>query len=145
MAGGESPPGRPNATIGPAVAPTEFNQSPCGVRDFVRCWPLAAVILDRVGTAAIEGATDERWFVAVVYRRADAAAVNAIARGSQHSTIRAISSQASPPGEAEYVGRVLTALIAKGEIGANHIAKTTARLREVWRETDPSTHSDKKG
>jgi hypothetical protein len=91
------------------------------------------VILDRVGTAAIEGATDERWFVAVVYRRADAAAVNAIARGSQHSTMRAISSQASPPGEAEYVGRVLTALIAKGEIGANHIAKTTARLREVSR------------
>jgi hypothetical protein len=49
------------------------------------------VILDRVGTAAIEGATDETWFVAVIYRRADAAAVNAIARGSQHSTIRAIS------------------------------------------------------
>jgi hypothetical protein len=32
MAGGELPLGCPNATIGPVVAPTEFNQSPCGTR-----------------------------------------------------------------------------------------------------------------
>jgi hypothetical protein len=31
------------------------------------------------------------WFQAVVYRRADAAAVNEIASGSQHSTMSAIS------------------------------------------------------
>jgi hypothetical protein len=54
-------------------------------------------------------------------------------------------SQASPPGEAEYVGRVVAALVAKGEIGASQVAKTTARLREIWRETDPATHSDNKG
>jgi hypothetical protein len=48
-----------------------------------------------------------------------------------------ISSQASLDlGEAEFVGRTIAALIIKGEIGASQIAKTTARLREIWRETD---------
>jgi hypothetical protein len=37
-------------------------------------------------------------------------------------------------GEAEYVGRVLAALIAKGEITTNQIPAFTMRLREVWRQ-----------
>jgi hypothetical protein len=39
-------------------------------------------------------------------------------------------------GEAEYVGRVLAALIIKGEINGAQIANTTARLRKIWREAD---------
>jgi hypothetical protein len=56
-------------------------------------------------------------------------------------------SHLSPPasGEAEYVGRVMAAFIIKGDITGAHIAKTTARLREIWREADPTAHSDKKG
>jgi hypothetical protein len=46
--------------------------------------------------------------------------------------------EVSYPGEAEFVGRVLGALIIKSEIGANHIAKTTTRLRQIWRLTDPA-------
>jgi hypothetical protein len=41
--------------------------------------------------AAIEGATDQMWFQAAVDRRAETAAVSAIASGSQHSTMSAIS------------------------------------------------------
>jgi hypothetical protein len=49
------------------------------------------VPLDRAGTAAIEGTADQIWFQTVIDLPADAAAVNAIASGSQHSTMRAIS------------------------------------------------------
>jgi hypothetical protein len=38
------------------------------------------------------------------------------------------------PGEAEYVGRVLAALIAKGEVTVNQVPAYTMRLREVWRQ-----------
>ena len=65
-------------------------ESATGVANF-RNWPLAAVIIDRLGTTAFEGTTDQSWFQAVVDRGADTAAVNAIASGSQHSTMRAIS------------------------------------------------------
>jgi hypothetical protein len=41
---------------------------------------------------------------------------------------------ASPhPGEAEYVGRVLAGLIAKGECDKAQVATATAFLRKVWR------------
>jgi hypothetical protein len=41
---------------------------------------------------------------------------------------------ASPhPGEAEYVGRVLAALIAKGECDKAQVATATTFLRKVWR------------
>jgi hypothetical protein len=46
---------------------------------------------DRVSTEAIEGAADQVWSQTVVDPQADVAAVNAIASGSQHSTIRAMS------------------------------------------------------
>ena len=46
---------------------------------------------DRVSTEAIEGAADQIWSQTVVDPQADVAAVNAIASGSQHSTIRAMS------------------------------------------------------
>jgi hypothetical protein len=62
----------------------------------VSSWPLAAGALDRGITPAIEGATDQIWFQAVVDRRAEAAAVNAIASGSRHSTMRRIV-LSSPP------------------------------------------------
>jgi hypothetical protein len=46
-----------------------------------------------------------------------------------------ILSQASPSsGEAEYVGRIIAALIIKGEIGVNQVSVYTIRLREVWRQ-----------
>lgn len=46
------------------------------------------------------------------------------------------STQASPhPGEAEYVGRVLAALIAKGEVDKDKIAAATGWLRKLWRQT----------
>jgi hypothetical protein len=43
MAGGELPLGCPNATIGPVVAPTEFNQSTNRLAAYaiVCCWPEA--------------------------------------------------------------------------------------------------------
>jgi hypothetical protein len=41
---------------------------------------------------------------------------------------------AASSGEAEYVGRVLVALIIKGEITAAQIPAFTGRLREVWRQ-----------
>jgi hypothetical protein len=67
-----------------------------------RSYPtLAAMIIDRLGTTTFEGTTDQSWFQAAVDRRADTAAVNAIASGSQHSTMRAISNRiarsSSPP------------------------------------------------
>jgi hypothetical protein len=66
------------------------------LRCLVRSWPLAAVTFDRLDTTAMEGATDH---VALdMDRRADAAAVNAIARGSQHITMRAISHGDLPDG-----------------------------------------------
>jgi hypothetical protein len=46
------------------------------------------------------------------------------------------------PGEAEYVSRTIAALIIKGEIGASKIAKTTARLRQIWRESNPGEERD---
>jgi hypothetical protein len=47
------------------------------------------------------------------------------------------NSQASPyPGGAEFVGRTIAALIIRGEIGASQVAKTTARLRQIWRDSD---------
>jgi hypothetical protein len=48
----------------------------------------------------------------------------------------ASQSHLAPPqaGEAEYVGRVIAALITKGEITANQIPAFTMRLREVWRQ-----------
>jgi hypothetical protein len=55
----------------------------------VRIWPIAGVTLDRAGTAPIEGTADQIWFQAVVDRRAETADVNAIASGSQHSTVSA--------------------------------------------------------
>jgi hypothetical protein len=46
-----------------------------------------------------------------------------------------ISPLAAPSsGEAEYVGRVLAALIAKGEVTVNQVPAYTMRLREVWRQ-----------
>jgi hypothetical protein len=51
------------------------------------------VPLDPVGTTAIEGTTDQSWFQAVVDRRAETAAVNAMASGLQHGTMRAISNR----------------------------------------------------
>jgi hypothetical protein len=54
-------------------------------------WPTATVPLDGVTTAAIEGATDQMRFYAAVDGRAEAATVNAMASGLQHSTTRAIS------------------------------------------------------
>jgi hypothetical protein len=51
-------------------------------------WPLAAVIFDRLGTTAIEGTTDEMWFQTMDDRRAEAAALNAMASGSQQRTLR---------------------------------------------------------
>jgi hypothetical protein len=57
----------------------------------VRNWPLSAEPPDRLSTTAIEGATDQMRFQAVVDRRAETAAVNAIASGSQVSTMRAFS------------------------------------------------------
>jgi hypothetical protein len=57
--------------------------------------------LCRVITAAIEGTADQIWSRTVADRRADTAAVNAIASGSRHSTMRAISNRiafsSSPP------------------------------------------------
>jgi hypothetical protein len=41
-------------------------------------------------------------------------------------------------GEGEFAGHVVSALILKGEITMKQIASHTARLRQVWRETDPS-------
>ena len=41
---------------------------------------------------------------------------------------------ASPAGEAEYVGRVLAALIAAGSVDKQSIAAATAWLRKTWRE-----------
>lgn len=41
------------------------------------------------------------------------------------------------PGEAEYVGRVLAAFILKGEFQTHQMQAFTARLRKIWRETDP--------
>ena len=46
--------------------------------------------LDGVTTSAIEGTADRMW-LETVDRRAEAAAVNAMASGSQHRTISAIS------------------------------------------------------
>jgi|SRR5215475_832225 len=46
-----------------------------------------------------------------------------------------MSSQASPSGEAQFVGRVLAALIAKGEVEKSQIAAATEWLRKVWRDT----------
>jgi hypothetical protein len=43
---------------------------------------------------------------------------------------------ASPVGEVEYVGRVLAALIIKGEVTVNQVPAYTMRLREVWRQSD---------
>src|SRR5260370_22610544 len=54
-------------------------------------WPLGAVNLDCVKTVAFEGTADEMWPRTVVDRRADAATVSAIASGSQHRTMNAIS------------------------------------------------------
>ena len=47
-------------------------------------WPLGAVTLDCVKTVAFEGTADEMW-PQTVDGRAEAAAVNAMASGSQHS------------------------------------------------------------
>lgn len=52
---------------------------------------------------------------------------------------RLSDSTRSPPasaaaGEAEYVGRVLSALIAKGEVNKAQIATATHWLRSLWRE-----------
>jgi hypothetical protein len=58
-------------------------------------WPLGAVTLNRLRTATIEGTTDQNVVHTAVDRRAEAAAVNAIASGSQHSTMRAISHRMS--------------------------------------------------
>ena len=41
---------------------------------------------------------------------------------------------ASSSGEAEFVGRVLAALIIKGEVTASQVPAYTMRLREVWRQ-----------
>jgi hypothetical protein len=65
-------------------------ESATGVANF-RNWPFAAVIIDRLGTTTFEGTTDQSWFQAVVDRRAETAAVNAMASGSQHSTMSALS------------------------------------------------------
>jgi hypothetical protein len=46
--------------------------------------------VDHAGTAAIEGTADQMWSQTVVDRHAEAAAVSAIASGSQPSTVRAI-------------------------------------------------------
>jgi hypothetical protein len=46
-----------------------------------------------------------------------------------------LSSHASlSSGEAEYIGRVLAALIMKGEVTVNQVPAYTMRLREVWRQ-----------
>jgi hypothetical protein len=56
------------------------------------------------------------------------------------SPVAANSKRASPsPGEAEFAGRTIAALIIKGEISGNHIAKTTARRARSRRQTDPTT------
>jgi hypothetical protein len=44
------------------------------------------------------------------------------------------SNRRNTPGEAEYVGRVIAALIIKGEITVNQVPAYTMRLREVWRQ-----------
>jgi hypothetical protein len=49
------------------------------------------MIIDRLGTTAFEGTTDQMRFQAVVDRRAEATAVNAMASGSQHSTSHRIA------------------------------------------------------
>jgi len=46
----------------------------------------------------------------------------------------AAATASSTTGEAEYVGRVLAALIAAGTIDKQSIAAATAWLRRVWRE-----------
>src|SRR5260221_12333749 len=51
-------------------------------------WPLGAVTLDCVKTVAFEGTADEMW-PQTVDGRAEAAAVNAMASGSQHRTMSA--------------------------------------------------------
>jgi len=51
------------------------------------------------------------------------------------AAVPAAAATASPnTGEAEYVGRVLAALIAAGMIDKQQIAAATAWLRKVWRE-----------
>jgi biotin carboxyl carrier protein len=45
-------------------------------------------------------------------------------------------------GEAEFVGRVIHALILKGEIMPKEVAAYTRRLREVWRESEPRAYSE---
>jgi hypothetical protein len=61
----------------------------------VSCWPLGAVPLDGVSTAAIEGDADEMW-LQTVDGRAEAAAVNAMASGSQHRIVSAGWPQSGP-------------------------------------------------
>src|SRR5260370_11427776 len=53
-------------------------------------WGLGAVPLEGVSTAAIEGAANQMW-LQTVDRRAEAAAVNAMASGSHHKTMSAIN------------------------------------------------------
>jgi hypothetical protein len=50
----------------------------------------------RACIGSIEGAADQMWFETAVDRRAEAAAITAIASGSQHSTMRAISNRIAP-------------------------------------------------
>ena len=49
-----------------------------------------------------------------------------------------IAAPASPStGEAQYVGRVIAALIAKGDLDKNGIAAATHWLRQLWRQNEP--------
>jgi hypothetical protein len=67
-------------------------------------WLLAAGALDRVILAAIQGAADQMWLWPAVDRRAEAAAVNAVASGSQHRTIRTISQRIARSGSVSAPG-----------------------------------------
>lgn len=56
--------------------------------------------------------------------------------GSAVNQLAGSAPQASPfPGEAEYVGRVMAALIAKGDLDKTKIPEATEWLRKVWRTT----------
>ena len=59
-----------------------------------------------------------------------------IAPVAQAAAAAPAATATAPPttGEAEYVGRVLAALIAAGTIDKQSIAAATAWLRKVWRE-----------
>lgn len=94
------------------------------------CWP---PMLSRIQVGQrydVETTTNDRGYTSIK----KATPVNGAAPAAAPPTAPAPTMS----GEGEYVGHIIAAKILKGDIQDKQLASFTARLRQIWRETDPT-------